>query len=117
MKLPPQDTENKTKLHLDAMSQMTALLSEKDVIIEQKTDVIAEQKKRIAMLEEYLRLANSKRFGASSEQTPPQQGHLFNEVEAVAVDSPLPSQRAKGQNRSQATVRQIAPPSGVRLFE
>jgi transposase len=97
MKLAPQDTENKAKLHLDAMSQMTALLSEKDDIIEQKTDVIAEQKKRIAMLEEYLRLANSKRFGASSEQTPPQQGHLFNEVEAVAepepepVDSPLPT--------------------------
>jgi len=45
------------------------------------------------MLQEYLRLANSKRFGASSEQTLPQQGHLFNDIEAVAEpdDAPLPA--------------------------
>ncbi|MFQ3190685.1 MAG: transposase [Paraglaciecola sp.] len=47
------------------------------------------------MLEEHLRLANSKRFGTNSEQTSPEQGHLFNEVEAVAEpepgDSPLPA--------------------------
>lgn len=66
------------------MTQMAALLSEKDDIIEQKIDVIAQQKKRIAMLEEHLRLSNSKRFGPSSEQTPPEQGNLFNEVEALA---------------------------------
>lgn len=35
------------------------LLSEKDDIIEQKIDVIAQHKKRIAMLEEHLRLSNS----------------------------------------------------------
>jgi len=40
------------------------------------------------MLDEHLRLANSKRFGASSEQTPSQQGHLLNEVEAVAQPEP-----------------------------
>ena len=85
MKLPPQDTENKAKTSANVMSRMTVLLSEKDDIIEQKTDVIAEQKKRIAMLEEHLRLANSKRFGASSEQTPPEQGNLFNEAEAVTL--------------------------------
>jgi transposase len=95
MKLAPQDTENKAKASESLMSRLAALLSEKDDIIEQKTDVIAEQKRRIAMLEEHLRLANSKRFGPSSEQTPPEQGHLFNEVEAVVEPepdgSPLPA--------------------------
>lgn len=59
-------------------------LAEKDDVIDQKSEVIAEQKKRIELLESYLRLANQKRFGASSEQTPPDQGELFNEVEATA---------------------------------
>ena len=36
------------------------------------------------MLESYLRLANQKRFGTSSEQTPPDQGELFNDVEDTA---------------------------------
>jgi len=43
-----------------------------------------EQKKRIELLESYLRLANQKHFGASSEQTPPNQGELFNEAEECA---------------------------------
>jgi transposase len=62
---------------------MHALLSEKDDVIEKKSDVIAEQQRRIAQLEEYLRLAQHKRFGASSEQTPPEQGNLFNEAEVL----------------------------------
>jgi len=66
------------------MTQMQALLAEKEDVIEQKSEVIAEQKKRIALLESYLQLANQKRFGASSEQTPPDQGTLFNEVEVTA---------------------------------
>ena len=52
MKLPPQAPVNKGYTSEDMMLQMAALLSEKDDIIEQKSDVIAEQKKRIAMLEE-----------------------------------------------------------------
>ena len=84
MKLPPQAPVNKEKTSEDMMLQMAALLSEKDDIIEQKSDVIAEQKRRIAMLEEHLRLAASKRFGPSSEQTPPEQGNLFNEAEVTA---------------------------------
>ena len=42
----------------------------------------------------HLRLSNSKRFGPSSEQTPPEQGNLFNEVKALAESEqstlPLP---------------------------
>ena len=83
MKLPPHAPANNEKKPDDLMRQMAALLSEKDDIIEQKSDVIAEQKRRIAMLEEHLRLAASKRFGPSSEQTPAEQGNLFNEAEAT----------------------------------
>lgn len=95
MKLPPQYTEKQTKTSDNRMAQMAALLSEKDDIIEKKSDVIAEQKKRIAMLEEHLRLSNTKRFGPSSEQTPPEQGNLFNEAEVTAEPEqevlPLPA--------------------------
>ncbi|MFT5634792.1 MAG: transposase [Cognaticolwellia sp.] len=91
MKLPPNANKNKPIPSVDTMSKMQALLSKKDEVIQEKeniidkkSDVIAAQKHRIEILEEYLRLANTKRFGASSEQTPPEQGHLFNEVEVDA---------------------------------
>jgi transposase len=77
MKLRTKDTETHANKPESIMAQMAVLLSEKDDIIEQKIDVIAQQKKRIAMLEEHLRLSHSKRFGPSSEQTPPEQGNLF----------------------------------------
>ncbi len=80
MKPPPQVNENKALPSTDIMSQMQVLLSEKDDIIDKKSDVIAQQQHRIEILEEYLRLANSKRFGPSSEQMP-EQGNLFNEAE------------------------------------
>jgi len=90
----PKANKNKTLDSVGIMSQMQVLLSEKDGvivdknniiqekddIIDKKSDVIAQQQHRIEILEEYLRLANSKRFGPSSEQTP-EQGHLFNEAE------------------------------------
>lgn len=93
MKLPPHTNKNNTLTPSDVMSQMQALLSEKDNIIDKKTDVIAAQKHRIEILEEYLRLAKSKRFGSSSEQTSPEQtspeqGNLFNEAEDLADPEP-----------------------------
>jgi transposase len=84
MKLRPQSTENKQETSADDMAKMHDLLIEKDEVIDQKSEVIAEQKARIALLGSYLRLANQKRFGARSEQTPPEQGQLFNEAEACA---------------------------------
>ena len=57
-------------------------LTEKDTIIEQKSGVIKQQKKRIAILEEYLRLERARRFGASSEKTANQHEMIFNDVEA-----------------------------------
>ena len=84
MKLHSQDTETQIEKPESIMAQMAGLLSEKDHVIEQKTDVIEQQKNRITMLEEHLRLSNSKRFGSSSEQTPPELGNLFNEAEVLA---------------------------------
>jgi transposase len=98
MKLPPQANKNKPVPSIDTLSLMRILLSEKDGviveknilitekdnIIDKKSDVIATQKHRIEILEEYLRLAKSKRFAPSSEQTPPEQGNLFNEAETLS---------------------------------
>ena len=84
MNIPPQTTENTIELSADLWSQMRALLAEKDDIIEQKSEVISELKKRVEILEAHLRLANQKRFTSSSEQTSPYQGELFNEVEDLA---------------------------------
>jgi len=53
------------------------------LVIDKKSSVIAEQQKRIRILEEYLRLAKQKQFGRSSEKHPGQ-GEFFNEAELVA---------------------------------
>lgn len=99
MKLPPNINENETFSPANSMLQMQALLSEKDSvilekndIIEKKSDVIDSLTHRVAVLEEYLRLANTKRFGTSSEQTPSEQGDLFNEAEVISeqVDDESP---------------------------
>lgn len=59
---------------------LLALLEQQNQVIEKKSCVIEEQKKRIAILEEYLRLERAKRFGPSSEKNL-NQGELFNEAE------------------------------------
>lgn len=98
MKLPPNTNKIKALSDAGTMSTLQAMLSEKDGvigeketliaeqsdIIEKKSDVIDSLKKRVELLEEYLRLSNSKRFGSSSEKTPPEQGTLFNEAEATS---------------------------------
>jgi transposase len=97
MKLPPNINENNAYSDTDIMSALQAMLTEKDGvigekevliaqqsdIIEKKSDAIDSLKQRVKLLEEYLRLPNNKRFGKSSEQTPPEQGELFNEAEAT----------------------------------
>ncbi|OED42591.1 hypothetical protein AB833_05990 [Chromatiales bacterium (ex Bugula neritina AB1)] len=50
--------------------------------VDKKSEVIASQQKRIRQLEEYLRLAQQKRFGSSSEKNV-LQGDLFNEAELL----------------------------------
>ena len=51
-------------------------------VIESKSEVISQQKKRIDILEEALRLSKIKRFAPSSEQS--QQTSLFDEAENEA---------------------------------
>ncbi len=84
MKSVPQSSKKQEEKPLDHMSEVQALLSEQDDIIQKKSDVIERQKKRIEFLEEYLRLEKSKRFAPSSEKTTAEQGELFNEAEAHA---------------------------------
>ena len=66
-------------------------------IIEQKSKVIEQQKQRIAVLEEYLRLSRAQRFGPSSEKNPDQQEMVFNSTEAVADDEQAQMEEAAQQ--------------------
>ena len=75
---------------VDVINEQSGLLDEKAQIIDKKADVIGAQKKRIAILEEYLRLANQKRFGASSEKNL-FQGELFNDCLLYTSPSPRDS--------------------------
>ncbi|WP_157964744.1 IS66 family transposase [Algibacillus agarilyticus] len=84
MKTPLKPIEYKDKSLDDIMTQVSSMLSEKDDIIDKKSEVITWQKQRIELLEEYLRLSNHKRFGSSSEQTTAEQGRLFDEAEITA---------------------------------
>jgi len=59
------------------------IILEQRQIIEKKSTVIAQQKLRIEILEEYLRLAKQKMFGRSSEKNL-NQDELFNEAELTA---------------------------------
>lgn len=100
MILPPQDVTNQTFNSDDIVTELQCLLSKKDDIIDRKSDVIVEQQRRIKILEEYLRLANSKQFGPSSEQSASEQGNLFNEVEVLSEpeQEELPLNKDSGNN-------------------
>jgi transposase len=74
------EVENTAHVDIDTLVDM---LTKKDQVIEKKSSVIEEQKKRIEILEEYLRLERARRFGASSEQNPHQEALLFDEAEAI----------------------------------
>ncbi|MGI2027542.1 hypothetical protein [Endozoicomonas acroporae] len=63
-----------------ALLEKDNALLEKDDIIQKKSIVIEEQKKRIAILEEYLRLERARLYGHSSEKFSGQ-GEIFNEAE------------------------------------
>ena len=78
--------------------QATLLLAKKDqlidrqsIIISKKSDVIATQKQRIELLEEYLRLERARLYGRSSEKNA-HQGELFDEAELCCDDSEEESQ-------------------------
>ncbi len=71
------------------VEQAAILLTEKDQliesqsdIIEKKSSIISAQKRRIEVLEEYLRLERARLYGRSSEKNP-HQGEIFDEAELL----------------------------------
>ncbi|GMR16803.1 MAG: IS66 family transposase [Gammaproteobacteria bacterium] len=88
---------------LSDLSPKDKLIQDHLHVIKQKDVVIEEQQKRIALLEEYLRLARVQRFGRSSEKTPGQ-GDLFDEAE-LEVDAA----ELKSQLTDQAPVKKKKP--------
>lgn len=112
------DSVNKTHISTDAdeentssvsqaidgnIDQLIETLNKQHKIIKTKTSVIEEQKNRIEILEEYLRLERARRFGPSSEKSK-DQGELFNEAEALDENAepeapldPLPARKKGGR--------------------
>lgn len=94
--LAAEETPAASPFYEDNIDKLFALLDCKD-------QVIAEQRKRIQILEEYLRLERVRRFGPGSEKSP-LQAELFNEAETQAELSPSkddapearPSPKGKG---------------------
>ncbi len=68
------------------LSEQSQLIAHQCAVIDKKSDVIAEQKTRITLLEEYLRLERAKHYGRSSEKNPAQD-QLFNEAELAACEN------------------------------
>jgi len=73
---------NNTMNTQENTAQIIEQLNDKILIQEQQ---IAELTARIKWYEEQFRLSRQKRFGASSEKTPPEQLNLFNEAEDIAA--------------------------------
>ena len=67
------------------------LLSDTRQALDNKDHIIREQQKRIALIEEYLRLAKVQRFGSSSEKLP-FQADIFDEAELDVALSDLEEQ-------------------------
>ncbi len=102
MKKQLKTTENisETSIHEDNSIVDYCAASPEELIatINKKSEVIEAQKKRIEMLEEYLRLERARHYARSSEQSPAQ-GTLFDEAEQEAIDEPpvADPKKKKGQ--------------------
>jgi transposase len=96
-----QELSSMRRVMDEKFDSLIGSLEKKDQIIEQKSSVIEEQQKRIAILEEYLRLERARRFGPSSEKSS-SQAELFNEAEeqhdndALEAADDKPSTKKKG---------------------
>ena len=82
-----------------SLEKLIEELTLKDDIIDKKSHVISEQKKRIALLEEYLRLEKSRHYGTRSEKSP-NQGELFNEAEQIVDEAELADIEKPAKKRS-----------------
>jgi len=89
----------------NAIASEQEIILEQRQIIEKKAIVIAQQKQRIKLLEEYLRLARQKQFGRSSEKHSGQ-GEIFNEAELATCAV----EEEELEEASPATTEHKAPP-------
>ena len=80
-------------------------------IIGEKSALLREQELRIAVLEEELRLAQHKRFGASSEKFDPAQLGLFDEAETLAT---APNAGAAADGSTEVTIAEHTRKKGGR---
>ncbi len=76
---------------VEAPRDLAATVPELLQVIEQKDQLIAQQQKLLALLEEQLRLARQRRFGSSSEKQA-HQGDFFDEAELEAALSDIEAQ-------------------------
>ncbi len=86
---------------IEELTAKDRIIEDRDHLIEQKSHVIDVQKRRIAQLEEYLRLEKSRHYGPSSEKHPGQ-GELFNEAEQIVDEAELPESVEKPVKKSKA---------------
>lgn len=91
--------------------ELLAMLAEKERQIDNKDHIIREQQKRIALIEEYLRLAKVRRFGSSSEKLP-FQADIFDEAELEVTLGDLEKQLPEDDD----TVRKTRPKKRKRGF-
>ena len=81
----------------DDVKSLKRIIVEKEKTLVEKDNLIALKERRIATLEEFVRLHKLKRFGASSEKSPDQQ-EMFNEAElSVAAEQLLAEQAGERQ--------------------
>ena len=102
---------NKAEADSDfSLASLLASLGQKEQVIQQKTTVIAEQKKRIDILEEYLRLERSRRFTSSSEKNSPQEEMQFDEAESLAEQDDQPTEEPpKSLSKKQGGRKGLSP--------
>ena len=81
---------------------LIGVINQQAGVIQAKDSVIAEQKKRIALLEEYLRLERARLYGRSTEKSSAQ-GEIFNEAELASCEEETqPSESEKEPKKKPA---------------
>lgn len=76
-----KDTMAQTPAALAALQEQNTQLQEQNEKLQLQVEALTA---KVRWFEEQFRLSQQKRFGASSERTPPEQLQLFNEAEAEA---------------------------------
>lgn len=84
----------------------TITIEEYQALLSEKDSLIAEQAKRIALLEETVRLQQQKRFGRSSEKSPDQQ-EMFNEAELAEAAEQVLSEQESESTPSERTAAPV----------